>query len=102
MALALLEAMAAGLCCCVSDVDGLSEAIQHGLNGYLCAPGNVARWLEQIEAVVANPVCRVDVGHRARDFAHKHFSIGSMASRTIDIYHDVMRAHQERQQGKIV
>ena len=102
MALALLEAMAAGLCCCVSDVDGLREVIQHGLNGYLCAPGNVARWLEQIEAVVANPVCRVDVGQRARDFAHKHFSIGSMASRTIDIYHDVVRAHQERQQGKIV
>jgi glycosyltransferase involved in cell wall biosynthesis len=102
MALALLEAMGAGLCCCVSDVDGLREAIQHGLNGYLCAPGNVSRWREQIEAVVVNPALRVEVGRRARDFAHQHFSIDSMASSTIGIYHDVMRSHQEKRQGQLV
>ena len=43
MPLALLEAMAAGLCCCVSDVDGMAEAIEHGFNGYLCAPGNIQK-----------------------------------------------------------
>ena len=89
MALALIEAMEAGLCCCVSNVDGLREAIQHGENGYLCAPGNVTKWCEQIETVVANPALRVDVGHRAREFAHTHFSINKMASGTIGIYHDV-------------
>jgi glycosyltransferase involved in cell wall biosynthesis len=102
MALALLEAMAAGLCCCVSDVDGLKEAIQHGLTGYICPPGNLGRWHEQIEAVITNPACRVDVGHRAREFAHKQFSIDRMATSTIGIYHDVVRSHQEAQQGKIV
>src|SRR5262249_8254266 len=95
MSLALLEAMAAGLCCCVSDVDGMGEAIQHGVNGYLCAPGNVARWCKQIETVVADPARRAEVGHRARTVAHGCFSIDSMASRTGEVYQDVMRSHQE-------
>jgi glycosyltransferase involved in cell wall biosynthesis len=102
MSLALLEAMGAGLCCCVSDVDGMGEAIQHGLSGYLCAPGEVSRWCEQIGAVVANPALRVAVGRRARDFALGHFSINSMASSTIQVYQDVMRWHQEPRKGKIV
>jgi glycosyltransferase involved in cell wall biosynthesis len=96
MPFALLEAMAAGLCCCVSDVDGMAEAIQHGVNGYLCAPGNVARWCEQVEAVVADPARRTEVGRRARDVAHGRFSIDSMASGTIGIYQDVVRSRQRK------
>jgi glycosyltransferase involved in cell wall biosynthesis len=97
--LALLEAMGAGLCCCVSAVGGMGEAIQHGLNGYLCAPRDVPKWCEQIETIVANPALRVDMGRRARDFAYKQFSIDSMASSTIAIYRDVIRSYQRR--GKI-
>src|SRR5215469_9319636 len=96
MPLALIEAMGAGLCCCVSDVGGMGEAIQHGLNGYLCAPSDVPKWCEQIETIVANPALRVEMGQRARDFAHKHFSIDCMASSTIAIYRDVIRSYQRR------
>jgi glycosyltransferase involved in cell wall biosynthesis len=99
MPLALLEAMSTGLCCCVSDVDGLREAIQHGLNGYLCAPSDVPKWCERIETIVANTALRVDMGQRARDFAHKHFSVDSMASSTIAIYRDVIGSYHRR--GKI-
>jgi glycosyltransferase involved in cell wall biosynthesis len=99
MPLALLEAMGAGLCCCVSDVGGIGEAIQHGLNGYLCEPMDVPKWCEQIETIMTNPALRVDMGHRARHFAYKHFSIDSMASSTIAIYHDVIQSYHRR--GKI-
>jgi len=99
MPLALLEAMGAGLCCCVSDVGGMGEAIHHGLNGFLCAPSDVPKWCEEIEAIAVNPTLRVEVGHRARDFAHKHFSVDSMASSTIAVYRDVIRSYQQR--GKI-
>jgi glycosyltransferase involved in cell wall biosynthesis len=96
MPLALLEAMGAGLCCCVSDVGGMGEAIQHGLNGYLCSPRDVPKWCEQIETIVANPIVRVEVGHRARNFAHDHFSVESMAAGTIAIYRDVIRSHKRQ------
>jgi glycosyltransferase involved in cell wall biosynthesis len=102
MSLALLEAMAAGLCCCVSDVDGMGEAIQHGVNGYLCASGNVARWCKQIETVVANPARRAEVGRRAREIAHGRFSIDGMASGVVGVYRDVMRSQKEFRKRKIV
>jgi glycosyltransferase involved in cell wall biosynthesis len=94
MPFALLEAMAAGLCCCVSDVDGMREAIHHGLNGYVCPPGKVSSWCEQIEVVAANSALRADIGHRARDFVRERFSIDNMSSDTVGIYQDVMQSHQ--------
>jgi glycosyltransferase involved in cell wall biosynthesis len=97
MPFALLEAMAAGLCCCVSNVDGMGEAIQHGLNGYIFPPGKISSWCEQIEIVATNPALRADVGHRARDLVHERFGIDNMASGTIGIYHDVMQWHQPGQ-----
>jgi len=72
----------------------MGEAVQHGLNGYLCAPTDIPKWREQIETIVANPALRVEVGRRAKDFAHKHFSIDSMASSTIAIYGDVIRSYR--------
>jgi glycosyltransferase involved in cell wall biosynthesis len=101
MPLALLEAMGAGLCCCVSDVDGMAEVIQHGLNGFLCAPGNVLRWCEQIETCVSNPRLRVAVGVRAKDFARERFSINAMASSTMTVYQGVVRSHLRSCRGEI-
>jgi glycosyltransferase involved in cell wall biosynthesis len=102
MSLALLEAMAAGLCCCVSDVDGMAEAIQHGVNGYLCTPGDVARWCEQLEVIAGDASRRAEVGSRARDDARERFSVDGMASRTIGIYQDLMRAQKESRERKTV
>jgi len=101
MPFALLEAMEAGLCCCVSDVDGMAEAIQHGLNGFLCTPGNAPRWCEQIETFIANPALRGDIGNRAKNFARERFSINSMACSTMMVYQDVVGSHQWSSQGKI-
>src|SRR5262249_45903229 len=101
MPFALLEAMGAGLCCCVSDVDGMAEAIQHGLNGFLCAPGKVPRWCEQIETFIANPALRVDIGNRAKSFARERFSINGMASSTMMVYQDAVRSHRRSSEGKI-
>ena len=93
MPLALLEAMGAGLCCCVSDVDGMGEAIQHGLNGYLCAPGDVPKWCEQIETIVANPALPASTWGNGPEISRMNTcSIDSMASSTIAIYRDVIRS----------
>jgi glycosyltransferase involved in cell wall biosynthesis len=95
MPLALLEAMAAGLCCCASDVDGMGEAIQHGLTGYLCAPGNLDNWCQQLEALIKDPSLRIATGSRARDVARQRFGVNSMADDTVKVYEDVMRRYYQ-------
>jgi glycosyltransferase involved in cell wall biosynthesis len=94
MPLALLEAMTAGVCCCVSDVDGMAEAIEDGLSGYLCAPGNLERWCGQLEALIRNPRLRAAIGSKARDVARQRFGVESMAGNTLKVYEDVVGSHQ--------
>ncbi len=86
--------MAAGLCCCASDVDGMAEAIDHGLTGYLCTPGNLNIWCRQLEALIKDPRLRVAVGSRARDIAHQRFGLENMAKDTVSVYEDVVRSYR--------
>ena len=94
MPLALLEGMSAGLCCCASDIDGISEAIEHEFSGYLCRPGDLDGWCQQLETLIRDPDRRIAAGRRGREVAQKRFSVESMARATADVYHDVMRSHR--------
>jgi glycosyltransferase involved in cell wall biosynthesis len=96
MPLALLEAMAAGICCCVSDVDGMAEAVEDGLSGYLCAPGSLDSWCGKLEALIREPRLRVAIGSKARDTARRRFGLESMANNTVKVYEDVVLSHQRR------
>src|SRR5262249_20757357 len=51
---AILEAMAAGLPCVVSDVDGVAEAVVDGQTGYVCPPNALDVWLDRIRRFVAD------------------------------------------------
>ena len=60
--LALLEAMAAGLPCVASAVDGTREAIVDGESGYFCPPNDREAWLSRLRALMANESQRGAVG----------------------------------------
>ena len=97
MPLALLEAMSSGLCCCVSNVDGISEAVEHRVSGYLCAPQNLEEWCRQLEALCTNPEYRLEVGRKANAVARMRFGVESMARNTARVYEDVIRLHDRAQ-----
>ncbi len=52
LSLALLEAMAAGLPCVVSEIRGNRDLIDDGKNGYLCNPMAVDKFAEKISALI--------------------------------------------------
>jgi glycosyltransferase involved in cell wall biosynthesis len=95
--LALLEAMCAGLCCCVSDIDGMAEAIEHGKTGFVCPIGDFDAWVRQTAAVVANPALRAEIGSRAREVARSRFSVERMAADTVKVYEQVAHARSQLQ-----
>jgi glycosyltransferase involved in cell wall biosynthesis len=98
--LALLEAMGAGLCCCVSNVDGMAEAIESGKTGYVLPSGDVDAWVRQIEAVAANAALRHEIGDRAKNFARERFSAERMAADTLEVYQSVVAtAAQDRERS---
>lgn len=91
MPLALLEAMGAGLCCCVSAVDGMEEVIAHGRSGFLCTPGDLEQWVDEVEHLIHAPALRGETGRRARAEAQKRYSLDTMAVKTAEVYEDVRR-----------
>ena len=63
---AILEAMAAGLPCVASDVDGTREAIVHGESGYLCPPNDRGVWLSRIRTLIADESQRKKSANRPK------------------------------------
>jgi len=63
---ALLEAMAAGMCCVVSPVGGIPEHVIDGVSGRLVRPGDRADLGQALRAVMLDASERVRLGDAAR------------------------------------
>lgn len=71
---ALIEAMACGVAVLGSQVPGIQEVIQHGENGWLCAPD--ADSLQQaIRTLLQDAGLRSELGRKARQFVLENYSL---------------------------
>lgn len=55
MPMSLLEAMAAGIPCVVTNVGGIPDILSNGVEGHVVEPGNVAALAEAVEQLLTNP-----------------------------------------------
>lgn len=93
---ALLEAMAAGLPCVASDVDGTREALVDGATGWLCPPGDRDAWLATLGSLVADRALREKAGAAGRSRYLEHFTLSAMARGTVEVYTQVLGAYAAR------
>lgn len=75
---ALLEAMACGLCCIGTNVEGIKEVIRNGENGILCEK-NVNSLHTAILLALRNHKLRKQLGQNAADDIHKNYSLDKIA-----------------------
>ncbi len=94
--LALLEAMASGLVCLASDIEGNRDAICHQENGFLFDPDDEARWIELFNLVLGDmsqDEC-VQLGTAARQRVVDEFSLLAMVNKYKALYVNVLnQAH---------
>lgn len=64
--LALLQAMAAGLCCIASDIPGSRDLIRHGETGLLHSPGDPEALAACLAEALEDPALRLRLGENAR------------------------------------
>lgn len=86
--LALLEAMHAGLPAIANLADGVSEAIQEGETGFLCAQAK--DWHDAARSLINDPNLRLKFGEAAKAVAGARFSVDSMAKSTEAQYNEVL------------
>ena len=91
--LALQQAMCAGLPVCATDVDGMREAIEDGVNGYLCQPDDKEQWLDRISDLLGNHELRRQMGLKGQEMVRERFSMDAMVNGTLAIYKNRMNAN---------
>jgi glycosyltransferase involved in cell wall biosynthesis len=76
---ALIEAMASGIACLVSDVPGNTEAVTDGLDGLVAPPGDETEFGKKLNHLLDGNNLRSRLGASARDTAEKRFRIENVA-----------------------
>jgi phosphatidylinositol alpha-1,6-mannosyltransferase len=83
--LVVLEAAAHGCVVIASRLEGLTDSIQDGQNGYLVTPGNTGEYREIIASVLNNPQQLEAHGQHARLYVENNYSWSSVAEKYLDI-----------------
>lgn len=84
--LALLEAMSMGLPVIASDVGGISEIIQDGINGLLSKPSDVEDLRKKIKQLYSHKSLREELGRGARSTILSGFTWKHVVDRAISCY----------------
>jgi glycosyltransferase involved in cell wall biosynthesis len=89
--LAVVEAAAAGLPIVASDVGGIPEIIEHGVNGLLVPPGDAQALADAIQQLIDDPQRARQLGEAARRTAFERFSAEAMAAAYMELYERLLR-----------
>jgi glycosyltransferase involved in cell wall biosynthesis len=92
LGLALQEAMFAGCACIGSRAGGIPELIQHGQNGLLFEPGNVAQLAQMLEQLIADQGRREQLGRSATtSIRARGMTADQMIKRHLELYDTAYR-----------
>jgi len=92
MSNALLEAMAHGLPCIVTDIAGNNDMIRHLENGLLVQPGDENALAAAIALLAANQELRKRLGQKATRTVEEKYSLDSAANQYMALYANLIQS----------
>jgi glycosyltransferase involved in cell wall biosynthesis len=91
------EALASGLPIVGTNVGGIPDLVQHGLNGLLVPPGDPAAIAGAIRTLADDPARRREIARRNRRRAEATLDWDQITTRYISVYRGVQRRQPYRQ-----
>lgn len=85
-----LEAMAAKVPVVVSDTGGLSEIVEHGINGLKCYAGSANSLADNIMAVLGDSAFAEKIRQKGYEKAKTEFSWFNIADKTLTVYEEII------------
>jgi len=82
----LTEAMACHKVVIASNLGGIPEIINSGIDGFLFEPGNDKELSDRLSQVLSDEKLMVDIGKSALERVKKHFSVNVMINRLEEVF----------------
>ena len=89
--LAIIEAMAGGLPVISTDVGGVREVLENGVNGYLVPSQDESALQAALLTACADPLHLQTMGESAKAFIHANYSLTKMTDKYLALYQRVTR-----------
>ncbi|HEX2297405.1 MAG TPA: glycosyltransferase family 4 protein [Pseudonocardiaceae bacterium] len=87
--MAILEAMAHGLCIVASDVGGIPDLIEDGVSGLLVPPADPEALQAALQQVITDPATRSRLGAAALQRARTHFDVDVVWKQIDSLYREL-------------
>ncbi|MER1999325.1 MAG: glycosyltransferase family 4 protein [Lysinibacillus sp.] len=87
--LSLIEAQLAGKPSIVSDVGGLPEMVNHGVNGLLVEPSDVHGLFVGLNRLLTDSILAKNLGNNAKKWGMTHWSFETGLKKVLDLYEEV-------------
>jgi glycosyltransferase involved in cell wall biosynthesis len=91
--LVIMEALAMGVPCVVSNVKTARESVEHGKSGFLVPYGDVDALTQAVEKLVVDTELRLSMGHNAAEIAKEQFDMSRINRRYEAVYKTVMKSY---------
>ncbi len=85
------QAMAMKLPVVANLADGVAEAVQDGINGYLCTPGDLPQMAGRGIELVNHPLKRLEMGENGREIAVKEYDLKTMVANIDQLYTQLLQ-----------
>lgn len=89
--ISIIEAMRAGLPVIASDVGGVNELVQDGVNGYLIPRGNVSELVKKLEYILQHKEIIKSMGMAGRKIYEKEYTADRMNQKILSLYDGILR-----------
>ena len=91
----VLEALSCGVPVVASASGGVVEMVTHGQEGLLVPPGDPERLSEAITRLLLDPDRRREMGRMGREKVLQEYTPERAAARTLEVYEEAIRRHQD-------
>jgi hypothetical protein len=86
----ILEAMSAGIPILASNVGGIPDLVDDGINGHLCDPAEPVSIREGLQRILSDPAHATALGKAGKDRALERYLPVAVAKRHLEIYREVL------------
>lgn len=89
-----LEASSMGLCTVASRLEGITDAIKHGRNGFLVEPENRNEFITTLMGLLRDSRTRKALGEKFRDFTLANYSWDRIINRYTTLFEQIVNDHK--------